>query len=162
MNDEDFCKILKENGFDFFTGVPCSILGKIITFLTDDANFIYISATREDEAIGIAVGAYFGGKKPVVLMQNSGLGQSVNALMSLALLYKTPMLLVISWRGYQGKDEPEHFHMGKYTVDLLNLMNIPNVIAEKNVLYDQIKFLVKEMETQKIPVALILKKDVLS
>ena len=93
-----FCTTLKEKGFNFFTGVPCSILKDVINYLSEDPDVPYIPATREDEAIGIATGAYLAGKKPVVLMQNSGLGNSIGTLASLVLLYEIPLLLLISWR----------------------------------------------------------------
>jgi len=94
-------------------------------------------------------------------MQNSGLGQSINALASLALLYKIPLLLVISWRGYLGKDEPEHLYMGRYTLDFLSTLKIPFEIAEKGSVEEQITKLVRIMKTEKLPVALVLKKDVI-
>jgi len=161
MNHKEFCSLLKKNNLDFCTGVPCSILSSIITYMSGSAEFTYIPATREDEAIGIAVGAYMGGKRPVVLMQNSGLGTSINALTSLVLLYQTPLLLIISWRGYQGKDAPEHLFMGKYMIDFLKIMKIPAEILEKDVLEEQLMRASRIMEEQKIPVALILKKGVI-
>ena len=161
MNHKEFCSLLKKNGFDFCTGVPCSILSNIINYMSGSTEFTYIPATREDEAIGIAVGAYMGGKRPLVLMQNSGLGNSINALTSLVLLYQIPMLLIISWRGYQGKDEPEHLFMGKYMLDFLKIMKIPTEIIEKDILEEQVMRASRIMEEQKIPVALILKKDVI-
>jgi len=102
-----------------------------------------------------------GGKKPAVLMQNSGLGNSMTALTSLVLLYKIPMLLIISWRGYQGKDAPEHLLMGKYMLDFLKIMKIPTEIIETDILEEQVTRASRIMEEQKIPVALILKKDVI-
>jgi sulfopyruvate decarboxylase subunit alpha len=161
MHHKDFCSLLKKNGFDFCTGVPCSILSNIITYMSGSTEFTYIPATREDEAIGIAVGAYMGGKKPAVLMQNAGLGNSINALTSLVLLYQIPMLLIISWRGYQGKDAPEHLFMGKYMLDFLKVMKIPTEIIEKDILEEQVMRASRIMEEQKTPVALILKKNVI-
>jgi phosphonopyruvate decarboxylase len=162
MNHKEFCSLLKKNGFDFCTGVPCSILSQIINYMSESNEFTYISATREDEAIGLAVGAYMGGKKPAVFMQNSGLGNSINAITSLVFLYQIPMLFIISWRGYQGKDAPEHLLMGKYMMDFLKIMKIPTEIIEKGILEEQVNRASRLMEEQKIPVALILKKDVIS
>lgn len=160
MNYQGFCSILKESGINFYTGVPCSILSDIIKYLSRNGEFNYVSATREDEAIGIAVGAYMGGKIPAVLMQNSGLGNSVNALTSLVLLYKCPMLLIISWRGYQGKDEPEHALMGRYMLDFLRTMDIPTAILSKDDISIQIENsaqLVKKQQTA----ALVLRAGIL-
>lgn len=160
MNSREFCMLLRDNGFDFFSGVPCSILGPIIKHLTHDKGFQYVPATREDEALGIAAGAYMGGKKPVVLMQNSGLGNSIDALTSLVLLYRFPILLIISWRGFEEDDFIEHSLMGKYIQDFLKTMKIPAIILSPNTLPKQIAEADQMMKKTEIPVALILKKRV--
>jgi len=162
MKSVDFCLTLKKHGFNFFIGVPCSILKNIINCLQVDPDVPYVSATREDEAIGIATGAFLGGQKPVVLMQNSGLGNSIGALASLPLLYKIPMLLLISWRGYQGKDAPEHLIMGKNTIKLLKDVGIPTQILSKKKTEKAISTAVNVMEEQQVPVAIVIKREVVS
>jgi|TARA_Y100000031_G_C8244505_1_gene397400 phosphonopyruvate decarboxylase len=161
LNYKSFCNLLKESGFDFFTGVPCSILGKSILFLSRNKEFQYIPATTEGEAIGLASGAYMAGRRPVVLMQNSGLGVSINALTSLVLLYKIPLFLVITWRGYGGNDAPEHLLMGKWMLDFLKVMNIPVMILSKDSNKNQIVNFAKKQKNQGITTALILKKGVI-
>jgi phosphonopyruvate decarboxylase len=160
MKSREFCKLLKNCGFDFFSGVPCSLLGPIIEHLSHGKDFQYVPATREDEALGIAVGAYMGGKKPVVLMQNSGLGNSIDALTSLVLLYKFPILLIISWRGFEENDFIEHSLMGKYMQDFLKTMKIPTIILSKNDLPKQIAEADQMMKKTETPVALVLKNGV--
>ena len=118
---------LKDLGFDFFTGVPCSLLGGIIEALEEE----YIPAVREDTALGIAAGAYLGGKKPCVLMQNSGLGYSLNVLTSLNMIYDIPVLMIVSFRGFKGKDAPEHIIMGEHCVGLVDTFGIPNKVCGK-------------------------------
>ena|SRR4030067_2281642 len=161
MNHGEFCLLLENNGFNLYTGVPCSILSNIISYLSGSPEFTYIPATREDEAIGIAFGAYIGGKKPVVLMQNSGLGVSIDALTSLVLLYKVPMLFIISWRGYQGKDAPEHLLMGRCMLDFLRAMHIPAEILERDSVEKQVMNAVKIMDRKEVPVALVLREGVI-
>lgn len=160
MNHKEFCTLLKKNGFNFYTGVPCTILRNIINHLSKSKEFPYVPATREDEALGIAVGAYMGGKRPVVLMQNSGLGNSINALTSLVLLYKFPILLIISWRGYKGEDAPEHLLMGKYMLKFLRTMQIPVKILSRNRLEKQLEESTRILMENEIPVALILKRGI--
>jgi phosphonopyruvate decarboxylase len=160
MDSEKFCRLLRDNGFDFFCGVPCSVLGRIIEHLSCNKDFQYVPATREDEALGIAVGAYMGGKKPVVLMQNSGLGNSIDALTSLVLLYRFPILLIISWRGYREKDFPEHSLMGKYMRDFLKTMKIPAIVLSKNGLPKQIADAERMMKELEAPVALVLRRGI--
>jgi sulfopyruvate decarboxylase subunit alpha len=160
MNSREFCVLLKDSGFDFFSGVPCSLLGPIIQHLSCDKDFQYVPATREDEALGIAVGAYMGGKKPVVLMQNSGLGNSIDALTSLVLLYRFPVLLIISWRGFEENDFIEHSLMGEYMQGFLKTMKIPTIILSPSDLPKQIAEADQMMKKSETPVALVLKKGV--
>jgi phosphoenolpyruvate phosphomutase len=118
-----FVEALEAAGFDFVTGVPCSLVAGVIAEL--DARGRWFVETREDAALGVAAGAYLGGRLPVVVMQNSGLGVSLNALGSLHLLYDMPCLLVITWRGYEGKDAPEHLVMGEVMPGVLDLFGVP-------------------------------------
>ena len=160
MDHQEFCRLLRECGIDFFVGVPCSTLGFIINFLSEGGEFEYIPATREDEAIGIAAGAYMGGKTPAVLMQNSGVGVSVNALASLVLLYKLPMLLIVSWRGYKGEDAPEHLNMGEFLPELLRVMDVSTTVLSEEGLEEQVRDSIKTMRERGVPVVQILRRGV--
>ena len=111
IESDAFVQALQDMGVNFFTGVPDSILGGIIAELIDRR--LYTPAVREDEAVAMAAGAYMGGKIPAVLMQNSGLGTSLNTLISLNVIYRQPCILIVSWRGQGGKDAPEHLVMGE-------------------------------------------------
>lgn len=97
------------------------MLSGIIGLVTDKNK--YLPATREDEAIGIAVGAYLAHKKPVVLMQNSGFCNSIGHIKSLVNLYDIPILFIISMRGYDG-DACEHDGMIKITEGLLSELKL--------------------------------------
>jgi sulfopyruvate decarboxylase subunit alpha len=79
-----------EAGIDFVVSVPCVNLGKLMEMVECDPDIIHVPVTREEEGFGIAAGAYMGGKKPAILMQNSGLGNSVNVLASLFKLTSSP------------------------------------------------------------------------
>jgi phosphonopyruvate decarboxylase len=109
----ELADLLEAQGYDFFTGVPCSLIESLIAALETHPRLPYVPAVREDVAVGIAAGAWLAGGRPMVLMQNSGLGTSMNALVSLSLLYRLPALLLVTWRGYAGKDAPEHLLMGE-------------------------------------------------
>ncbi len=161
MTFAEFCSMIKSHGFNFSTGVPCSILKDIILCLSSDPDIPYIPATREDEALGIATGAYLAGKKPIVLMQNSGLGSAINPLASLDILYKIPMLLLISWRGYQGKDAPEHLIMGEVTIKLLEDINVPVQVISRDDPEAAILASIKSMEEKQIPAATILRRGII-
>ncbi len=110
-------------GFDFYTGVPCSYLKDLINYAINDCE--YIGAANEGDAVAIAAGASLAGKKPVVLMQNSGLGNAVSPLTSLVHPFQFPLLGFVSLRGEPGiPDEPQHELMGQITTSMLDLMQI--------------------------------------
>ncbi len=155
---DDFVKGLQGIGFDFFTGVPDTILGGIIAHLTEEG--LYTPAVREDEAVAMAAGAYFGGKTPAVLMQNSGLGNALNVLESLNLIYRIPCLLLVSWRGFEGKDAPEHLVMGETMTTLLDTVKIPHRTLSAETMVDDLQWTAKTFMEQRIPVALLLKKSI--
>ena len=147
------------NGIDFFTGVPDSLLKDFCAYITDNAKAEdNIITANEGNAIALAAGHYLATGKPgMVYMQNSGLGNAVNPLASLADpdVYSIPMLLLIGWRGEPGKkDEPQHVKMGKITLRMLDTLEIPYRILDDN--YAQlIKDTKKYMESRKAPCALV-------
>jgi sulfopyruvate decarboxylase subunit alpha len=142
-------------GFDFFTGVPCSLVGPLISEL--ERRDLYRGETREDAALGVAAGAYMGGKTPVVVMQNSGLGVSLNALGSLHILYRMPCLLVVTWRGYEGKDAPEHLVMGAVLPRLLDLFEIPHRAPANDAALAAIDWAAATARETRKPVALVVR-----
>lgn len=124
---DNFLNAAKQKGWDFFTGVPCSFLTPLINATISSPKFEYIGAASEGEAVGIAAGAYLAGRLPVVMCQNSGLGNTVNPLTSLNFPFKIPALLIVTWRGEPGlKDEPQHELMGEITHSMLGMMRIPH------------------------------------
>lgn len=149
-------KRLKDLGFDFFTGVPCSLLGGIIDALAGE----YIPAVREDIALGMAAGAYLGGRKSCVLMQNSGLGYSLNVLTSLNMIYDIPVLMLVSFRGYGGNDAPEHLIMGRHCVELVKTFGISNRVCGKDDLASALIEADKEIAKGK-PYCVFIKEDTL-
>lgn len=114
---------LKKLGFTFFSGVPCSFLKSLINYAINECD--YVAAANEGDAVAIASGAYVGGKKSVVLMQNSGLTNAVSPLTSLNYPFHIPLLGFVSLRGEPGMpDEPQHELMGQITTQMLDMMNV--------------------------------------
>jgi len=114
---------LKNLGFTFYSGVPCSFLKSLINYAINERE--YVAATNEGDAVAIAPGAYLGGKKSVVLMQNSGLSNAVSPLVSLNHPFRIPILGFVSLRGEPRiSDEPQHELMGTITTHMLELMKI--------------------------------------
>lgn len=123
LETKTFGNHLKALGFKFYTGVPCSFLKDLINYSINECN--YIAAANEGDAVAIAAGAYLGGRKPVVLMQNSGLTNAISPLTSLTYPFKIPVLGFVSLRGEPGlHDEPQHELMGEITEKMLDLMQI--------------------------------------
>ncbi len=158
----DFCDALEKRGFNFFVGVPCSIFNPFYGALEQRPHWGYIPAVREDAAVGIAVGAYLAGKKPVVIMQNSGLGYSLNAFTSLVLIYEFPLLVLASWRGYEGKDAPEHIIMGAKMHDILRDVGIPTITLGESNIPQELDQAVKLLEETQKPVFVLVRNGVLS
>ncbi|MFD2443902.1 phosphonopyruvate decarboxylase [Bacillus sp. CGMCC 1.16607] len=114
---------LKSLGFEFYSGVPCSYLKDLINYAINECE--YVMAANEGEAVAISAGAVLGGKKAVVLMQNSGLTNATSPLSSLIHTFQIPILGFVSHRGEPGiPDEPQHELMGQVTSELLSLMRI--------------------------------------
>lgn len=118
---------LKRAGINFVVSLPCVNLGKIMEMVDCDQNIIHIPVTREEEGFGICAGAFMAGKKPAILMQNSGLGNSVNALASLFELYKIPVMMIMSHRGTKGEFMAAQVPMGKATPKVLDALEIPRI-----------------------------------
>ncbi len=158
IESDDFVNALREAGFDFFTGVPDTILGGIIDALSRQR--LYVPSVREDEAVAMAAGAFLGGKVPVALMQNSGLGNALNVLLSLHLIYKIPCLLIVSWRGFEGKDAPEHLVMGRAMPQLTEAVEIAHRTPSPATMADDLRWAGRAVTEQRVPVALFLKQGV--
>jgi sulfopyruvate decarboxylase subunit alpha len=158
----EFWTILKSHQVTFFAGVPCSLLEGVINAGMADPAVTYLPAVREDAALGIASAAHLSGRRGGILMQNSGLGNVVNPLTSFNLIYRIPVLMVVSWRGYGGKDAPEHLIMGEKTPDLLQTLSVPHAVLEADTLEENLQWAISVMEQQLVPVAVILRQGIVA
>jgi sulfopyruvate decarboxylase subunit alpha len=118
---------LKRAGIDFAASVPCVNLQELLALVESDRVILHLPVTREEEGVGICAGAWMGGRKPSLLMQNSGLGNSINALASLDILYKIPLLMIISHRGVCSEPIVGQVPMGRLTIPLLEAMSILHI-----------------------------------
>ena len=147
----------------FFAGVPDSTFQRTYKAMVADPDIRYISAVREDVALGVASAAYFKGGLGGVMMQNSGIGNLVNPLTSFNLIYRIPALLVVGWRGYGGppNDAPEHWIMGEKTPEILDLLQMPYEILEPGELESTLDRLLATIEKHSVPGALLVRAGVL-
>lgn len=162
---EFFFNLLLEKGSGFFAGVPDSSLKHFCAYITDhvveDNHFI---CANEGNAVGMAAGHYLAsGRIPVVYMQNSGIGNAVNPLLSIMDqdVYSIPVLLVIGWRGEPGKkDEPQHKKQGRVLLGMLESMEIPYAIVDgsEDNAKNSVNSAYEYMEKENSPFALVVKK----
>ncbi len=169
INSEQFLQFLRNQGINFFTGVPDSLLADLCACITATLPpHKHIIAANEGAAVALAAGYHLAtGQVPVVYMQNSGLGNATNPLLSLAdkHVYGIPMLLVIGHRGEPGvKDEPQHVTQGRIQEKMLNAMEIPfATIGPETEDYQQIVLnLLDEACKESKPVALAVRKETFS
>ena len=149
---------LFNNGIENFVGVPDSTMKHFVE-RGFKKNKILIT-TREEEAIGIAVGMSLSQSNSLVFMQNAGFANSLSTITSLVQLYQIPIIFLISWRGFLKNDAPEHTKIGKIQPKLLQALSLQSkILNEKNwkASCDWALKLIKE----KKPCALILKRDFL-
>jgi len=160
----DLVDWLVARGVDFYAGVPDSLLKPVCFYLADHAGDKHVVAANEGGAVALACGYHLAtGKVPLVYLQNSGLGNTVNQLLSLSDrdVYGIPLLLVIGWRGEPGtEDEPQHVKQGMVTVGLLEAMDIPHrVLApEAQAARKCVDELVAIAAAESRPVALLVRK----
>ncbi len=149
-------------GIEFFSGVPDSLLADFSKELElNSKNVTHLISPNEGSAVASAIGYYAATNKiPLVYMQNSGLGNAINPLVSLASkkVWSIPMLLVIGWRGSQGSiDEPQHLQQGKITRDLLKLLEIPYTVFNDKNNINSIEKLIENVKKNKSPGALLFR-----
>jgi phosphonopyruvate decarboxylase len=171
ISTETFFHNLIKNDITFFSGVPDSLLKNICACIAENAgDNNHIIAANEGNALALGIGYYLSsGKLPLIYMQNSGLGNIVNPLLSLvdADVYSIPILLMIGWRGQPGiKDEPQHKKQGRITIEMLETMEIPHQVLSKDITNEQtdeiIKTAINEALNNNAPYAIVVQKDTFS
>lgn len=166
IKPKEFYSTLLKNDISFFTGVPDSLLKNICSYITDNVSSEnHIITANEGAAIALGAGYHLAtGKTPLVYMQNSGIGNAINPLLSLVdkKVYSIPLLLLIGWRGQPGlKDEPQHIKQGEVTIKLLEAMGIAYEIMSDDHARAEVQTneLVKNQIRNEQPAALIIKKS---
>jgi len=163
-----FFNTCKKEGIDFFSGVPDSLLKNICSYIADNTlQENHIIAANEGNALAIGVGYHLStGKVPLIYMQNSGLGNAINPLLSLADadVYSVPLLMMIGWRGEPGvKDEPQHKKQGRVTIALLEAMEIPYKVLTVESSVKEVEVVLRTMlstaKKENKPCALLIKKN---
>ena len=162
---KDLLDVLKKNKINFFTGVPDSVLKGLSKNINNLKKHHHVVAVNEGAAVSLGIGYYLSTKKiPCVYLQNSGLSNAINPLISIAHkeVYSIPLLLMIGWRGAPGlKDEPQHMVKGKITKQILKLLDIDYCILRKKKDLLKLNKLIKKSYNSKKIIACLLEKNTL-
>ncbi|MHB8118140.1 MAG: sulfopyruvate decarboxylase subunit alpha [Methanothrix sp.] len=150
---------MKRAGINFVTSVPCINLQELLALVSGDPDIIHVPVTREEEGVGLCAGAWMAGRRPALLMQNSGLGNSINALASLDILYGIPLLMIISHRGGRGESMVGQVPMGRLTVPLLDAMAIPHFSPQPEEATETMAEAWSQAAAGRRPVAVLLDLD---
>jgi sulfopyruvate decarboxylase alpha subunit len=126
--ETEIISFLKENGFDFGVTFPSSKLKNLLEMIEGDDEIFTVPVTREEEGVGVCAGAYLAGKKPFMLIQSSGLGNSFNAIASLLKTYRIPILIIAEYRGSYNEKIPAQVPLGMALPGMLEAMEIPFIM----------------------------------
>lgn len=150
---------LKGQGADFFVSVPCKLLGGLIGLLEGDDSVTYLPANREEEGLGLCAGGYLGGKTPVLIMQNTGIGTMISSLCSLGLYFQLPITMIVSHRGSPGEPIGAQVPMGMAAKPLLETVGVPTFGFSDSKDIQKVTDLVNYARTAQRPVAALLDFD---
>jgi phosphonopyruvate decarboxylase len=159
---DSFIEAARQRGIQHYSGVPCSFLTPFINYVINDESLTYISSANEGDALATAAGMAIAGKPAVVMMQNSGLGNAVSPLTSLAYVFRIPLLIITTHRGAPGlKDEPQHELMGQITGELFDTMHTPweYFPDEDDKIQPTLQRACDHMQKEQRPYAFIMRKD---
>lgn len=116
---------------DFVASLPDSRIAPLIELIESDDRFDHVALTCEDEGVGVCAGAYFGGRHPCLLIQNSGFLEAVNDLVTLSIFSQIPLLLLVAYRGYIGELHWYHGPVGRVTEGVIAALGIKYVVLDR-------------------------------
>ncbi len=153
---------LEKIGIDFFVTFPCNWTSYLLDLVANDRGIVHVPVTREEEGIGVAAGAWLGGRKPAIIMQSSGIGNSLNALLSLNFTYSIPLLLLISHRGVEREKIEAQRGMGNALTNLLKAAGVHYYeLSDLSEIGPTLSEASDHAWTKKQPVAVILSPNLL-
>lgn len=153
---------LKDNGVRLLSALPETWLVHLVRMADDDPDMTLVRLAKEEEGVGISAGAHLAGVKSAMMMQNHGFLASVNGIVSLAKLYKIPLLMLISYRGEFGETDPWQTEGGSATLPLLDSLNILyERLDDPGHVEHRINKAITLTESSRKPVALLLCRDLM-
>ena len=155
-------RALKAAEVRLVSALPETWLVHLIRMAEDDPEMILVRLAKEEEGIGLSSGAHFAGVRSALLMQNHGFLQSINGIVSLALLYKIPLLMLISDRGHLGERDPWQTEGGKFTRRVLDSLGIVHEdLVDRQEVPRQVAKGMTLAHASLAPVALLLTRDLM-
>ena len=146
---------LVANGVNFVTTVPCKQLAGVIDEIEGREEIYHIPANKEDEGMGLCAGAFMGGKRPAIIMQNTAIGVTINTLATLIQFYRMPLPMLISYRGELGEPVACQVEMALHTKALLNQLHIQTYHFHKEEDADELDAIIKHCFMCNKPVAVL-------
>jgi sulfopyruvate decarboxylase subunit alpha len=146
---------LIEHNVNFVTTVPCKQLAGVIEIIEKTPQIMHVPSNKEDEGMGLCAGAWMGGKRPCIIMQNTALGVTVNTLATLIQFYQMPLPMIISYRGELGERVACQVEMAVHTKALLAQLNIPTYHFHAAADVDELDAILKHCFISKKPVAIL-------
>ncbi len=146
---------LVDNQIDFVTSVPCKQLGGVIELLEQTDEILHVPVNNENEGMGLCAGAYMGGMRPCIAMQNTALGVVANSLATLIQFYQIPLPMLISYRGEPGEAVACQVEMALHTKAILEQLSIPTYHLHHGVEVEELPTLLKHAHMSKKPVAIL-------
>jgi len=122
---------LVKAGYNFAVTLPCGMLKRLIQLIEASPDIRHVPLAREEEGVGIAAGAYLGGKKPVMVVQSSGVANSLNSIASLSIAYQIPLLIIMSYRGGLYEFAPAQVPLGLGLEGILRSLGIPYFLLDE-------------------------------
>jgi sulfopyruvate decarboxylase subunit alpha len=153
---------IKAAGVRLVSALPETWLVHLVRMADEDPDMILVRLAKEEEGVGISTGAHFAGLRTALLMQNHGFLQSINGIASLALLYKIPLLLLITDRGTMGERDPWQTEGGKYTRKVLDALNlVRDELNRPDEVRGKVAKAMTLAQSSLSPVALLLGRDLM-
>ena len=144
--NEEIIDLIKRHGFNFVTLFPCGKIKTLYNLILNDNQLESVELNREEEGLGVCTGAYLGGKTPFMLIQSTGLANSLNAVFSLIKSYKIPLLILTSYRGVYKENVEAQRPLGENFQEILTAAHIPHYLIKENL--DDMEIACSEVRNQ--------------
>ncbi len=149
-------EILKRNKIDVVSTLPCEKISALLRFVARDRAFCHVGLNREENGVGISAGVYLAGGKPLMLIQSTGLGTLINAVMSLSVAYGLPLPIIASWRGVYEENIEAQIPFGRSLPKLLDALELKYTIIEDASQIGLVETVIQDaFETERPHIALI-------